>query len=48
MWLECRFVDIEVDGSNPGISMLCPSARHLIHIASVDSAVNEHQVGTTS
>ena len=23
-WLECRFLDTEVDGSNPGISMLCP------------------------
>ena len=39
MWLECRFLDIEVDGSNPDISMLCPSARHFICIASVDSAV---------
>ena len=25
--------------SNPGISMLCPSGRHFIRIASVDSAV---------
>ena len=24
VWLECRFLDTEVDGSNPGISMLCP------------------------
>ena len=24
MWLECRFLDTHVDGSNPGISMLCP------------------------
>ena len=24
MWSECRFLDTEVDGSNPGISMLCP------------------------
>ena len=24
IWLECRFLDTEVDGSNPGISMLCP------------------------
>ena len=24
MWLECRFPNTEVDGSNPGISMLCP------------------------
>ena len=39
MWLECRFLDIEVDGSNLSISMLCPSARRFIHIASVDSAV---------
>ena len=23
-WLECRFLDTEVDGSNPGISVLCP------------------------
>ena len=23
MWLECRFLVTEVDGSNPGISMLC-------------------------
>ena len=22
MWLECRFLDTEVDGSNPGISKL--------------------------
>ena len=39
MWFECRFPDTEVDGSNPGIRMLCPSARHFIRIASVDSAV---------
>ena len=39
MWLECRFQDTEVDGSNPGSSMLCPRARHFIRIASVDSAV---------
>ena len=39
MWLECWFLDTEVDGSNPGISMLCPWARHFIRIASVDSAV---------
>ena len=24
MWLECRFLDTEVDGSNLGIRMLCP------------------------
>ena len=24
VWLEFRFLDTEVDGSNPGISMLCP------------------------
>ena len=24
MWLECWFPDTEVDGSNPGVSMLCP------------------------
>ena len=24
MWLECWFLDTEVDGSNPSISMLCP------------------------
>ena len=24
MWLACRFLDTEVDGSNSGISMLCP------------------------
>ena len=39
MWLECRFLGTEVDGSNPGICVLCPCARHFIHIASVDSAV---------
>ena len=32
-------LDTEVDGSNAGDSMLCPSARRFIHIASVDSAV---------
>ena len=21
MWLECRFLDTEIDGSNPGISI---------------------------
>ena len=31
--------DTEVDGSNPGSSMLFPWARHFIRIASVDSAV---------
>ena len=39
MWFEWRFLDTEVDGSNPGISMLCPRERHFIRIASVDSAV---------
>ena len=24
VWLECRFLDTEVDGSNPGNSMLFP------------------------
>ena len=24
VWLECRFLDTEVDGSIPGNSMLCP------------------------
>ena len=37
MWLECRFLDAEVDGSNPGISMSFPWASHFISIASVDS-----------
>ena len=37
--LECRFLDTEVYGSNPGFSMLCPSTRHFIRIASFDSAV---------
>ena len=32
-------LDTEVDGSNPGDSMLCPWARHFICIASFDSAV---------
>ena len=32
-------LDTEVDGSNPGSSMLLPWARHFIRIASVDSAV---------
>ena len=39
IWLECRFLDAEVDGSNPGNSMLFPWARYFICIASVDSAV---------
>ena len=39
MWMDCRFLDAEVDGSNPGISMSCPCARHFIRIGSVDSAV---------
>ena len=40
MWLECWFLDTEVGGSNSDISMLCPCARHFIHIAPVDTAVN--------
>ena len=32
-------LDAEVDGSNPGSSMLFPWARHFIRIASVDWAV---------
>ena len=44
-WLECRFLDTEVDGSNPSISMLCPLARHFIRIASVDSAVKRVPCG---
>ena len=32
-------LDTEVYGSNPGSSMLFPSAIHFIRIASVDSAV---------
>ena len=40
MWLGRRSLDTEADGSNPGsISMLFPWARHLIRVASVDSAV---------
>ena len=39
MWLECRFLDTDVDCLNRGISMLFPWARHFICIASVDSAV---------
>ena len=39
MFFVCRFLDTEVDGSNPGISMLCPRARHFIRNASVDLAV---------
>ena len=39
MWLECLFLDTEVDCSNPDISMLCLWARLFICIASVDSAV---------
>ena len=39
MWIERRFLDTEVDGAKPGISMLCSLARHFIRIASVDSAV---------
>ena len=39
MLVRCRFLDTKVDGSNPGISMLCPWARQFIHITSVNSAV---------
>ena len=39
VWQECRFLDTEVDDSNPGNSMLCPWARRFIRIASVDTAV---------
>ena len=38
MWLEYRFLDTEVDGSNPAINIVCPLARQFIRIASVDSA----------
>ena len=34
MWIECRFLDTEVDGTNPGISMSCPLARDFIRIDS--------------
>ena len=37
--LEGRFLVTEVDGSNPGSSMLFPLARYFICIASVDSAL---------
>ena len=40
--LKCRFLDTEVDVSYPGISMLCPLARHFIRIALIDP------LGTTS
>ena len=40
LWLGCQYLDTECDGSNSNsISMLGPSARHLIHVASVDSDV---------
>ena len=39
MGLECRFLGKEVDGSNPGIIMLCHWAGHFIRIASVNIAV---------
>ena len=39
MWVGCWFQGITTDASNPGSKcMLCPWARHLIRIASVDSA----------
>ena len=37
MWLECRFLDTEFDGSNLGIS-ICALEQDTIRIASVDSA----------
>ena len=38
-WVRCRFLETVIDGSNPGcISTLCLRAKHLICIASVDSA----------
>ena len=50
MWLECRseYLDTGVDGTNPGIIMLCPWARHFIRIASVDSAVKWVPVGVNT
>ena len=40
MWLQCRFLETEVDGSKTGsTSMSCACARHFIRIDSVDSAV---------
>ena len=39
MWLECLFLETEADGSNHSINMLLHWARHLICIASFDSAV---------
>ena len=45
MWFRCQFLDTEVDGSNLGIGMLCPCARDIICIASVDSAVKCVQGG---
>ena len=43
MWLECRFLT-EVDGLNPGISMLCARARNFISITSVDSSSSSRKV----
>ena len=40
MWLECRFLDRDVNGSKVSSnSMLCPLAGQFIRIASVNLAV---------
>ena len=46
MWARCRFLTTAIDGSNPGCNvMLCPSTIHLVHIASVESAVKQELDG---
>ena len=30
MWLECWFLDTEVDCLNPGVSMLCISSMYVM------------------
>ena len=39
VWIRRRSLDTEVDDANPRLyQFLCPSARHLIRIASLESA----------
>ena len=47
MWLDCRFLNTEIEGSNPGTSMLYSWARHFICISSVDSDVKWVPGGNT-
>ena len=48
MWLECRFLNTEVDGSNPGTEYCVLEQDTLSALLQSSQLRNEYQVGTTS